>query len=280
MSMTVLGSARLETDPHLYFRTLVHLEQRHWWWCLMAAIETAWLDRILIGRRNGVALDLGCGAGATLERLARRSELQRVIGVEPVAEALIHAHFRRSASTSKNRIPYLVRGAGERLPVASQSVDFVMCLDVIQHLPIASRPALLLEISRVLRPGGHLVLRSNAPPLFRCRVSSVAREEQPIHPRELFKWCANAGLRVRRSSRANAVGSLYEELRALLKRGWRRSPTASGHPAGRGLVLDSNGDRTKSSRLAHAIAAWETTWVGRWGLPLPVGHSFWLHAEV
>ncbi|MEX2237103.1 MAG: class I SAM-dependent methyltransferase [Dehalococcoidia bacterium] len=42
------------------------------------------------------------------------------------------------------------------LPFAAQSFDGLLCLDVLEHIPDAS--AVVAEISRVLRPGGLLVL--------------------------------------------------------------------------------------------------------------------------
>lgn len=48
-------------------------------------------------------------------------------------------------------------GDGQRLPIAANSVDTVLLLDVLEHLP---RPAdCLAEIHRVLKPGGRLVLQ-------------------------------------------------------------------------------------------------------------------------
>ena len=36
--------------------------------------------------------------------------------------------------------------------------DAILCLEVIEHLPIPARPTLMRELFRVLRPGGALVL--------------------------------------------------------------------------------------------------------------------------
>ena len=279
MSLTSPVSARLETQPDLYFQSLARLEQRHWWWRLMAAIETAWLDRILTGGRNGVALDLGCGTGAALERLAKRPELEHILGVEPVAEALAHSNSKRPSSESNTLLPRLIRAEGNHIPLAAESVDLVLCFDVIQHLPIERRPGLLLEVRRVLRRGGHLLLRTNAPPLFQRSVASSVEEERPIRPSHLVEWCDYANLTVLKHSRANIVGSLYDELRSFVKVGQGGDQASSGHPAGRGLVVESVGRHDRSPRLAQMIAAWEGFWVGRWGVSLPIGHSFWLHAQ-
>lgn len=50
-----------------------------------------------------------------------------------------------------------IGGDGQRLPVKAKSVDTVLRLDMLEHLP---RPeSCLAEIQRVLRPGGRLVLQ-------------------------------------------------------------------------------------------------------------------------
>ncbi len=50
-----------------------------------------------------------------------------------------------------------VFGDAQRLPLQSQSIDHVLLLDVLEHLP---QPAACLEeIQRVLRPGGRLIIQ-------------------------------------------------------------------------------------------------------------------------
>ena len=43
-------------------------------------------------------------------------------------------------------------GMGERLPVASRSLDCVVCVDVLEH--VDDLDAVLQEVARVLKPGG------------------------------------------------------------------------------------------------------------------------------
>jgi 2-polyprenyl-6-hydroxyphenyl methylase / 3-demethylubiquinone-9 3-methyltransferase len=80
------------------------------------------------------------------EALARRGA--RVIGVDPSMPALAAA--RRHAETSGLTIDYR-HGYGADLPVAAGSVDVVLSVDVLEHVP--DLDAVLAEIHRVLRPG-------------------------------------------------------------------------------------------------------------------------------
>ncbi|OGZ07004.1 MAG: hypothetical protein A2942_00335 [Candidatus Lloydbacteria bacterium RIFCSPLOWO2_01_FULL_50_20] len=63
------------------------------------------------------------------------------------------------------------------LPIKDASVDGIVCEDVLEH--IAGAPRLLKEISRVLKPGGTLILK--VPFLY------------PYHssPDDFFRWTAN-----------------------------------------------------------------------------------------
>ena len=56
------------------------------------------------------------------------------------------------AGAAGRPIPNLVQAPGERLPFGNQSVDVV----TLQHSPI--RPATVIEIARVIRPGGDIRL--------------------------------------------------------------------------------------------------------------------------
>jgi SAM-dependent methyltransferase len=54
------------------------------------------------------------------------------------------------------RVLGILRGDGERLPLATASVAFVHCAQVLEH--VASPRAFLAELRRVLVPGGHVYL--------------------------------------------------------------------------------------------------------------------------
>ena len=76
----------------------------------------------------------------------RRAE---VTGVDPSGEAIDAA--RRHAAARGLDIDYRV-GAGEALPVDSQTFDIVVCVDVLEHVRDLER--VIGEVRRVLRPGG------------------------------------------------------------------------------------------------------------------------------
>lgn len=93
-------------------------------------------------------LDVGCGAGATVEHL--RSRYGFIVAGVDISRKLIAEGVLRNPA-----LP-LAEGKAEALPVEAGELDGILCECVLSVVP---EPLLaLLEFSRALRPGGHLVL--------------------------------------------------------------------------------------------------------------------------
>jgi SAM-dependent methyltransferase len=98
-------------------------------------------------------LDFGCGAGRLSNALAE--QVKEVVGID-IAQSMIDEANRI------NRFPGRVKFVaydGTRLPFADESFDGVLSLISIQHSPPAVQLACLVELQRVVRPGGVLVLQ-------------------------------------------------------------------------------------------------------------------------
>ena len=107
----------------------------------------AYFDRIAPQWQGITVLDLGCGGGLSAEALARRGAC--VIGVDPSTASLAAA--RSHAQATGLSIHYQA-GVGEALPLATQAVDRVVCVEVLEH--VDDPQDLLREVRRVLRPHG------------------------------------------------------------------------------------------------------------------------------
>ena len=101
------------------------------------------LDAVAPGDR---VLDLGCGAGRFLAALRDADS----VGVE-IAQAALD----RAARNAPGADLRLVEPDGS-LPLEHASVDLVWCSEVLEHVPDTAH--LLLEVRRVLRPGGRLLV--------------------------------------------------------------------------------------------------------------------------
>jgi len=95
-----------------------------------------------------LALELGCGTGIFLEKLARSGA--RIVGLDLSADLLAKARAR--LVTASNVV--LHRGNAEHMPYAASSFDSVYGSSVLHHLDLDRA---LAEVFRVLRPGGRCV---------------------------------------------------------------------------------------------------------------------------
>ena len=102
-------------------------------------------------------LDIGCWSGQMEYFLPNTPEL--LVGIDPNTEAI---------NLAKRRIPqfqFKVARA-EKLPFANNYFDTVLMFEVLEHLPVNSEPQVFVEINRVLKKGGILIMSTpNKTPL-------------------------------------------------------------------------------------------------------------------
>ena len=100
------------------------------------------------------ALDFGCGGGALLLKM-----LKRGINTQGIEKHNNLCQFARQRLAKAGYEPSkIIRGSTDelaRLPEAS--FEFVVLMGVFQYLPPGEYQRLLVNIYRVLKPGGHLI---------------------------------------------------------------------------------------------------------------------------
>lgn len=100
----------------------------------------------------GRILDVGCGTGYLLRRLAGRyPEAAELTGID-AAPAMIEAASKAAAD---GRLSF-VTGTAEKLPYPAETFDLVISTTSFDHW--ADQQAGLMQCARVLAPGGCLVL--------------------------------------------------------------------------------------------------------------------------
>ena len=120
-----------------------------WWKPGGAFAALHWLTRpraALIpppARPGAVLVDVGCGGGL----MAPLVEGYRHVGVDLSHESLRVAH-------KEGVVP--VRGDATALPVADGAADVVLAGEILEHVP--DHAGVVAELTRVLRPGGTIVL--------------------------------------------------------------------------------------------------------------------------
>lgn len=122
---------------------MYELEDTYWWFVARRELALSILrGSALTGDR---LLDVGCGTGAGQSAFA---EFGTVFGVDFSQEALEFSGSRG--------LTLLAKANAEVLPIRTSSVDAVVTLDTIEHVP--DDVAALSEIARVLKPGGLLLM--------------------------------------------------------------------------------------------------------------------------
>lgn len=97
----------------------------------------------LLGHGSGVCLEIGCGTGVHADQI-------RKLGWTPVGIDLSAGMLRHA----RGRLPLAQADAG-RLPIRDGSLPVVAA--VMVHTDMPAYPAVLREVTRVLRPGGVFV---------------------------------------------------------------------------------------------------------------------------
>jgi glycosyltransferase involved in cell wall biosynthesis/SAM-dependent methyltransferase len=119
-----------------------------------------------------VVLDIASGEGYGSEMLSRTAK--QVYGVDIDEASVKHAQQKYKA----DNLEYVL-GSCTDIPFGNESVDIVVSFETIEH--ITEHDKMMLEIKRILRPGGMLIISSPE----RHEYSEVNKQQNPYHLKEL-----------------------------------------------------------------------------------------------
>lgn len=138
-------------------------------------------------------LDLGTGTGRILEVVAPRA--RRAVGIDLNNEMLSLARARiEKARLNQAQVR---RGDIFELPYADSSFDLVTIHQVLHYLEDPS--AAIHEASRVLMPGGRIVIADFAPHMLEFLRDQHQHRRLGFSDKEAAQWCKAAGLTLTQS---------------------------------------------------------------------------------
>jgi ubiquinone/menaquinone biosynthesis C-methylase UbiE len=103
----------------------------------------------IIKKQDGNWLNIGVGEGI-LEKKVTKNKEKDVYGLDITIEGLLHAKSYSNFSP--------ICGSVNNLPVKSNSIDTVTCLEVIEHLLPEQTFYALHEIRRILKKKGSIII--------------------------------------------------------------------------------------------------------------------------
>jgi SAM-dependent methyltransferase len=227
------------------YETMFRVEDGLWWYVGMRAITRALVERNY-PRGSGLRiLDAGCGTGANVSCL---SAYGTVTGIDLVRYALNFARRRGHRRLGAASVA--------ALPFASGVFDLVVSFDVLTMLPAEVEPRALPEMTRLLAPGGRLILRAAAYDWLRGAHDRLWDVQHRYAPGELRRNLERAGLVVEHLSFANM---------------WLFPLAALKRLSERFFAAQTDSDLTLSAGplngLLAAILASEGRWIARRSLP-------------
>jgi len=149
------------------------------------------LELLAAGPEDQV-LELGCGSGRLLFRLAARARRGRVVGVDPSPLMLRHARYRNRSWIAAGRAEVTQGWSTDLSAFPAGSFDRVLGVHVVCFWRQPLRD--LAEVRRVLRPGGRLLLG------FRPGESADAHEAPRVPVARVASWLQAAGFAALRAT--------------------------------------------------------------------------------
>jgi SAM-dependent methyltransferase len=240
--------------------------RHHWWVSGMRSVAAALLGNELTQLD---VLDAGMGTGSNIELVSRLAGGRRIRGMDLAWPAVV------SCATRYENVD-VIQASVASIPFRDEVFDLVLCMDVLQHLPRSEVCTAIVEMRRVMRRGGRLLLRTGAA--FGHRHVVEYDDWRLYQPEDLSSIVRDSGLRELRTTYANSLPGLW----ASLPRPWRHhvlggQPRQSRHEE-EGLGIPTPAPQWKSAafRLMFLL---ESRWLQQPRHRVPFGHSIYVLAE-
>lgn len=145
-------------------------------------------------------LDVGCGGGRTIQKLAALATKGMVCGVDYAKGSVAASHGKNASLIQAGRVE-IMQGSVSQLPFPENKFDLVTAVETQYYWP--DLPKDMQEILRVLKPGGTLIIIAESykkgaynklqrPVMKLLRSTNLGVEDQ----RELFSSAGYADIQI------------------------------------------------------------------------------------
>lgn len=167
---------------------LRNMNQRH------SGVTDWGLSHIAIPR-EGAILDVGCGGGRTIAKLAARLEIGRVCGLDHSIDSVRVAEKTNAKAIRAGRVE-IRQGSVSQLPFANDAFDLVTAVETIYFWPDLLQD--FQEVRRVVKPGGSFaivceVYKGAPSPMAKFVEQHADAAMRLLTPEELQAALADAG---------------------------------------------------------------------------------------
>lgn len=111
---------------------------------------TNWGLSLIDFQDSWTVLDIGCGGGATLQRLLKKSKNAKVYGID-ISEESVAKAIKVNADVINKQV-FIQQGSATELPYEDGKFDLVTAVETVYFWP--NLPGCLQEVCRVLKSGG------------------------------------------------------------------------------------------------------------------------------
>lgn len=144
---------------------------------------TDWgLSKISIQKQD-IILDIGCGGGRTVSKLAAHATGGKVYGLDYSQASVAVAKGTNRSWIEMGRVEIHV-GSVSRLPFPANTFDLVTAVET--HFWWPDLPADMREVSRVLKPGGMLIIIAEIYKGANTKTAKLAEKYLPMSGMKLL----------------------------------------------------------------------------------------------
>jgi len=261
----------LERDE---YAAMFRLEDDYWWYQGLRQITFHFLDKFISQQKlqqpgsGAKILDAGCGTGKLLEEWSQTGKIMRgyrAFGFEFSEYAFPFLKMRG--------LRKLVQASICQLPFRSLSFQALICLDVLYHTGVDSDRQALIEIHRVLEPGGLVIINLPAFEFLRSSHDFAVHTRRRYRLKEVRQKLHECGFSIKVLTYRNTLLFPLAAAVRLIRR-------AAIFGAGRGSQQRGKGCKKSDLRplpssinqLLYGILAFENALLAR-GLTFPFGLS-------